>query len=166
SFLTVNNSVQTFTNGRDKFDHLLEDIRNAKDHIHFQYYIFRMDTIGKEIYNAMLQKQKEGISVKILYDDMGSRGLSLRNFRKIRKLGGLVEAFFPSKLPLINPRINNRNHRKIVVIDGAVGYVGGFNVGDEYVGFDKNKGQWQKARLPQRRDTHLRIEGDAVKPLQ
>lgn len=158
SFLTINNSIETFTNGRDKFDSLLTDIRNAKDHIHFQYYIFRLDNLGKELYEALLQKQKEGVTVRILYDDMGSRGLSLRNFKKFKIEGGQVEAFFPNMLPLINPRMNYRNHRKIVVIDGAVGYVGGFNVGDEYLGLSKKFGFW--------RDTHLRISGEAVKSLQ
>ncbi|MCG1009912.1 cardiolipin synthase [Salinicoccus sp. ID82-1] len=158
SFLTMNNSVETFTDGNEKFDRLLSDIRNAKDHIHFQYYILRLDGIGKKLYEALLEKQREGVSVKILYDDMGSRALTLRSFRKLREAGGTVEAFFPSKLPLINPRINNRNHRKIVVIDGAIGYVGGFNVGDEYVGLSKKFGHW--------RDTHLRVEGNAVKSLQ
>ncbi|WP_411842619.1 cardiolipin synthase [Salinicoccus sp. HZC-1] len=158
SFLTVNNSIETFTNGRDKFDSLLEDIRNAKDHIHFQYYIFRLDNLGKELYEALLQKQKEGVTVRFLYDDIGSRGLTLRNFRKFKNEGGQVEAFFPNMLPLINPRMNNRNHRKIVVIDGSVGYVGGFNVGDEYLGLNKKFGFW--------RDTHLKISGEAVKSLQ
>lgn len=158
SFLTVNNSIQTFTNGQDKFDSLLEDIRNAKDHIHFQYYIFRLDNLGKKLYEALLQKQKEGVTVRFLYDDIGSRGLTLRNFRKFKNEGGQVEAFFPNMLPLINPRMNNRNHRKIVVIDGSVGYVGGFNVGDEYLGLNKKFGFW--------RDTHLKISGEAVKSLQ
>ncbi|HIW13565.1 MAG TPA: cardiolipin synthase [Candidatus Salinicoccus stercoripullorum] len=158
SFLTFNNSIETFTNGRDKFDSLLTDIRNAKDHIHFQYYIFKLDNLGGELYDALLQKQKEGVTVRILYDDIGSRGLSLRNFRKFKNEGGQVESFFPNMLPLINPRMNYRNHRKIVVIDGDVGYVGGFNVGDEYLGLNKKFGFW--------RDTHLKISGEAVKSLQ
>ncbi|CAM4326216.1 cardiolipin synthase [Lacicoccus alkaliphilus] len=166
TFLTDNNNVETFTNGREKFDCLLQDIRNAKDHIHLQYYIFKKDTIGREIYDALVEKQKEGVAVKVLYDDLGSRSLSNRHFKELRQAGGRVAAFFPSILPLINPRLNNRNHRKIVVIDGITGYVGGFNVGDEYVGFDKNKGEWHEADLPPRRDTHLRVEGDAVKLLQ
>ncbi|MFC3418833.1 cardiolipin synthase [Salinicoccus hispanicus] len=158
SFLTMNNSIETFTDGNEKFERLLSDIRNAKDHIHFQYYILKLDGIGQRLYEALLEKQQEGVSVRILYDDMGSRALTFRSFRKLREAGGVVEAFFPSKLPLINPRINNRNHRKIVVIDGAIGYVGGFNVGDEYVGLSKKFGHW--------RDTHLRVEGNAVKSLQ
>ncbi len=158
SFLTNNNSITTYTDMNEKFDQMLEDIENAEDHIHFQYYIFRLDGIGKKLYNAMLKKQKEGVSVKILYDDMGSRALNLRQFRKIKSYGGEVEAFFPSFLTVINPRVNNRNHRKIVVIDGKIGYIGGSNVGDEYVGKSKKFGPW--------RDTHLRIQGNAVKSLQ
>lgn len=158
SFLTSNNSLTTYTDANDKFDQMLEDINNAEDHIHFQYYIFRLDGIGTKLYNAMLEKQKQGVKVRILYDDMGSRSLSLKQFKELRNLGGQVEAFFPSFLTVINPRINNRNHRKIVVIDGKVGYVGGTNVGDEYIGLSKKFGHW--------RDTHLRIEGNAVKSLQ
>lgn len=158
SFVTSNNHIDTFYRTPDLFKQMLEDIKNAKDHIHFQYYIFRLDNLGKEIYNALLEKQREGVSVRILYDDMGSRTLRLRNFKEIRSLGGHVEAFFPSFLSVINPRINNRNHRKIVVIDGKIGYTGGSNVGDEYVGNSKKFGYW--------RDTHLRIKGNAVKSLQ
>lgn len=158
AYVTVNNEVTTYTKGDDKFRALLEDIKNAKDHIHFQYYIFKLDTLGTELYNAMIEKQKEGVEVRILYDDIGSRSLNLRNFRKLTKEGGRVYAFFPNKLPLINFRLNNRNHRKIVVIDGEIGYVGGFNVGDEYLGRSQKFGYW--------RDTHIRVKGDAVKALQ
>src|SRR5699024_5677711 len=94
----------------------------------------------------------------MLYDDMGSRKLNLSSFKKFREIGGEVASFFPSKLPLINFRMNNRNHRKIVVIDGEVGYVGGFNVGDEYLGLDKKFGYW--------RDTHIRTHGSMVHALQ
>lgn len=94
----------------------------------------------------------------MLYDDMGSRDLRKKDLKKFRQKGGHAESFFPSKLPLINLRMNNRNHRKIVVIDGTIGYVGGFNVGDEYIGKSKKFGYW--------RDTHLRIKGDAVNALQ
>ena len=158
SFVTSNNSVETYTNMNDKFDQMIKDIEAAEDHIHFQYYIFKLDGIGNRLYKALLKKQKEGVSVRILYDDIGSRSLSLKNFTDIKEHGGLVEAFFPSKLPLVNLRINNRNHRKIVVIDGRIGYIGGSNVGDEYIGLDPKMGAW--------RDTHLRIEGNAVKSLQ
>ncbi|ARQ05431.1 cardiolipin synthase [Macrococcoides caseolyticum] len=158
SFLTTDNKVEILTDGRKKFDALLNDIHNATDHIHIQYYIFKKDGIGLEILNALMKKLEEGVEVKMLYDDIGSRTLSLSRFKQFKKLGGQVESFFPSKLPLINFRMNNRNHRKIVVIDGKIGYIGGFNVGDEYLGLDKKFGYW--------RDTHLRVEGDAVNALQ
>lgn len=158
SFLTTDNAVEILTDGRKKFDALIQDILNAKDHIHIQYYTFKKDGIGKEILDALMQKLEEGVEVKMLYDDIGSRTLTLSRFKNFKKLGGQVEAFFPSHFPLINFRMNNRNHRKIVVIDGKIGYVGGFNVGDEYLGLDKRFGYW--------RDTHLRVEGDSVNALQ
>lgn len=156
--LTQDNKVEIFTDGREKFDALLHDIGNAKDHIHIQYYIFRLDSLGQEIYQAVLAKAKQGVKVRVLYDDTGSRSLRKRHFHELIELGGRVEAFFPSIFPLINPRMNYRNHRKIVVIDGRIGYIGGFNVGDEYLGLKKKFGYW--------RDTHLRIEGSSVHPLQ
>ncbi|MEB6204821.1 cardiolipin synthase [Staphylococcus xylosus] len=158
AFLTTDNEIKIFTDGKEKFDSLLKDIDEATDYIHIQYYIFRNDSLGERILNALEQKLEQGIEVKMLYDDMGSRGLSLKDFKFFRKNGGQVEAFFPSKLPLINLRMNNRNHRKIVIIDGHIGYVGGFNVGEEYLGKKKKFGYW--------RDTHLRIVGDAVNALQ
>ncbi|WP_436945232.1 cardiolipin synthase [Staphylococcus xylosus] len=158
AFLTTDNEIKIFTDGKEKFDSLLKDIDEANDYIHIQYYIFRNDSLGERILNALEQKLEQGIEVKMLYDDMGSRGLSLKDFKSFRKNGGQVEAFFPSKLPLINLRMNNRNHRKIVIIDGHIGYVGGFNVGEEYLGKKKKFGYW--------RDTHLRIVGDAVNALQ
>ncbi len=156
--LTQDNKVDIFVDGRDKFNALLEDIEQAKNHIHVQYYILRLDNLGKEIYNALIAKAKQGVKVRILYDDTGSRSLRKRHFKELREHGGEVEAFFPSIFPLINPRMNYRNHRKIVVIDGRIGYIGGFNVGDEYLGLKKKFGYW--------RDTHLRIEGSSVHPLQ
>lgn len=158
AYLTTDNDIQIFIDGKEKFDRLLHDIRNAKTYIHIQYYIFRNDRLGKEILSALEDKLDEGLEVRMLYDDMGSRSLSVKDFKQFRQKGGHVEAFFPSKLPLINLRMNNRNHRKIVVIDGEIGYVGGFNVGDEYLGKKKRFGYW--------RDTHLRITGDAVNALQ
>ena len=156
--LTQDNDVQIFTDGTDKFEALIEDIENAKEHIHIQYYIFKLDNLGTRILNALIERAKNGVKVRILYDEMGSRGVKKRNFNELIKHGGEIEVFFPSILPLINPRLNFRNHRKIVVIDGRIGYIGGFNVGDEYLGLNNKFGYW--------RDTHLRIEGSSVHPLQ
>ena len=158
SVLTQDNHVQLYDDGAKKFEDLLEDIESAKDHIHVQYYIFKLDNLGKRIYTALLKKAQQGVKVRILYDEMGSRGLRKRHFKSLLKLGGEIEVFFPSIFPLINPRLNFRNHRKIVIIDGRIGYIGGFNVGDEYLGLNKKFGYW--------RDTHLRIEGSSVHPLQ
>lgn len=156
--LTQDNHIQIFDDGQEKFDELLHDISLAKDHIHIQYYIFKLDRLGTRIVNALVEKAKQGVKVRLLYDEMGSRGVHKRDFKELIKLGGEVEIFFPNILPLINPRLNYRNHRKLVIIDGRVGYIGGFNVGDEYLGLKKKFGYW--------RDTHLRIEGSSVHPLQ
>lgn len=158
SVLTQDNHIEIFDDGEKKFEALIEDILNAKDHIHIQYYIFKLDHLGNRIITALKKKAQQGIKVRILYDEMGSRGVKKRHFKELFELGGEVEVFFPSILPLINPRLNFRNHRKIVIIDGRVGYIGGFNVGDEYLGLNKKFGYW--------RDTHLRIEGSSVHPLQ
>ncbi|MBL3397918.1 cardiolipin synthase [Staphylococcus pasteuri] len=156
-FITENNHLDLFTDGHEFYDQMLEDIRNAKDYIHLEYFGFELDGLGKRIIKALEEKLKEGLEVKLLYDDVGSKKISRANFKHFNELGGEVEAFFASKLPIINFRMNNRNHRKIVVIDGQVGYIGGFNVGDDYLGLGK-LGYW--------RDTHFRIKGNAVDGLQ
>ncbi|QBP40026.1 cardiolipin synthase [Paenisporosarcina antarctica] len=156
--LTQDNAVTIFNDGEKKFSALLEDLDRAKDHIHIQYYIFRLDRLGTRIYDVLVRKAKQGVKVRLLFDDMGSRGVKKNDFQELTDSGGDVETFFPSIMPLVNPRLNFRNHRKIVVVDGRIGYIGGFNVGDEYLGLDQKFGYW--------RDTHLRLEGSAVHPLQ
>ncbi|TXC91020.1 cardiolipin synthase [Metabacillus litoralis] len=156
--LTEDNSIDIFTDGNEKFDKLLQDINEAKHHIHLQYYILKNDQLGKRLLSALTTKAEEGVKVRVLYDDLGSRGLRPSFFRKLRAAEGEVEVFFPSKLRWINLRMNYRNHRKLVIIDGSIGYVGGFNVGDEYLSLNPAFGYW--------RDTHLRIQGTAVHAIQ
>jgi cardiolipin synthase A/B len=158
AILTEDNAVQIFTDGKEKFDQLFKDIRRAKEYIHIQYYIIKNDNLGKKLIDELTKKAKEGVKVRVLYDDLGSRGLPKRLFKEFRAAGGLVEVFFPSKFRFINLRMNYRNHRKLVIIDGKIGYVGGFNIGDEYLGLNAKFGYW--------RDTHLRIQGMAVYALQ
>lgn len=158
AILTAKNEVTLITDGKEKFKQLIQDIESATDHIHIQYYIFKMDETGRAIYQALVKKAQEGISVKFLYDDLGSRKLGHSDFKEFIAAGGEVGAFFPSYLKILNPRVNFRNHRKVVVIDGEIGYIGGFNVGNEYASLDDNFGYW--------RDTHIRIHGHSVYSLQ
>ena len=158
ALLTDDNSIKVFTDGKEKFDSLFQDIYEAKETIHLQYYIFKNDETGKTLIQILTAKAKQGVKVRILYDDLGSRSLRRRAFKNLLAAGGEVEAFFPSRFPLINVRMNFRNHRKLVIIDGKVGYIGGFNVGDEYLGMNKKFGYW--------RDTHLRITGSSVHTIQ
>lgn len=154
---TEGNSLTTFIDGEKKFEALINDIRDAKEFIHIEYYIFRMDSLGKTLIDELSKKVKDGVEVRFVVDAMGSKSIRNKDIKYIRSLGIKFHIFFPGILPLINIRLNFRNHRKIVVIDGEVGYVGGFNVGDEYV----NKGD----QFDYWRDTHIRIKGKAVNEL-
>lgn len=158
AFLSEDNKVQLYTDGTEKFNQLFKDIANAKNHIHIQYYIIQNDNLGKRFIKALTEKAKQGVKVRVLYDDLGSRTLTKRFFKEFKEAGGRVEIFFPSKFKFFNPRLNFRNHRKLVIIDGMIGYVGGFNIGDEYLGLVQRFGYW--------RDTHLRLEGSAVYAIQ
>ena len=154
---TTDNSVDLYFNGEQKFKQLIEDLENAKKYIHIEYYIIRKDVLGKQIISILEKKAKEGLEVRFLVDSMGSYTITKRNLKRFIEYGGKFEIFFPGLLPHVNTRINYRNHRKIVVIDGIYGYTGGFNVGDEYINRDKKIGFW--------RDTHIRIKGEAVNDL-
>ena len=156
--LTQNNKVQIFTDGYDKFRTLLTDIMEAKDHIHLVYYIMRNDELGNELLNKLVKKAEEGVEIRVLYDAMGSRRLPRKFFDPLIAAGGNVSAFFPAIIPHLNLQVNYRNHRKLVIIDGDIGYIGGFNIGDEYLGLNKKFGYW--------RDTHLKILGQAVYAMQ
>ncbi|WP_424766555.1 cardiolipin synthase [Paenibacillus sp. sgz302251] len=155
---TSNNSVEIFTEGTQKFDALLQDMKEAKHHIHLMYYIVRDDELGRRLVKALAEKAAEGVEVKFLYDHIGSTNLPRRYFNELKAAGGREAAFFPSRIPYLNLKINYRNHRKLVIIDGHVGYIGGFNIGDEYLGLDEHFGEW--------RDTHLKVRGNAVLQMQ
>jgi cardiolipin synthase len=159
SILSQDNHVDIFTDGKDKFKALFEDIKNAKNNIHLVYYIIRNDKLGNELLELLALKAKQGVKVRLLYDDMGTRMLLRRKFfRPLIHAGGEVASFFPARIPLVNLRVNFRNHRKLAIIDGKIGYIGGFNIGDEYLGLNQKFGYW--------RDTHLRIAGSAVYGMQ
>ena len=153
SFFSQDNKLEVFVDGKLHFEDLLANLKNARIYIHMQYYIIRNDVLGRQVLDVLVEKAHQGVEVRLLYDGMGCIRLPRHFFRPLLEAGGQVVCFFPPFLPYINLRINYRNHRKICVIDGRQAYVGGFNIGDEYLGLSK-LGYW--------RDTHIKIEGSAV----
>lgn len=156
--LALRNQVDIITDGTEKFTQMKEDMRKATSYIHIQYYIIKKDEVFLSFFPLLTEKVKQGVEVRILYDGMGGRFIPKRHWDMLRLSGIKIGCFFPPVLHQLNLRVNYRNHRKIVVIDGEIGYVGGFNIGREYLGIDEKIGYW--------RDTHLRIRGDAVVSLQ
>lgn len=158
--VTLNNNITIFEEGISKFKRLIDDISKAREHIHMEYFIIKDSIIGGKIRDALVAKAKEGVRVKIIYDDFGSWRLYLEQsyLKSLKEAGCEVRTYMLEKFPYIYRNINRRDHRKVVVIDGEVGYIGGINIGDEYVHQDPYFGFW--------RDTHLRIEGEAVYSLQ
>lgn len=156
SLLAGNNSIEIFSWGADKFAKMKEDMRAAKEFIHLEYYIIEGDHVAMEIFEILKEKASEGVEVRILYDGMGGRHVKKKTWKELEKCGVKLGEFYPPFIPFFNIRINYRNHRKICVIDGDIGYIGGANIGKEYIGEGK-LGNW--------RDTHLRITGDAATQL-
>ena len=155
--LTDNNDIRIFTDGREKFQALLSEMDRARNYIHVQYYIIKNDELWKEIEEVLVRKARQGVEIRVLFDSMGCRGMRRSDWARLEKAGIKVAEFFPALLGKLQLRVNYRNHRKIVVIDGRIGFVGGFNVGSEYIGKDRKFGYW--------RDTHVCIEGSAVTSL-
>lgn len=151
---TADNDVEIYTDGKEKFRALYQEMEQAEKFIHIQYYIIRNDELWQPFEELLARKVKEGVEVRLLYDSMGCRKMRRSDWKRIRSLGIQVGEFFPALLGSLQLRINYRNHRKIVVIDGRTAFVGGFNIGREYLGLDPKFGYW--------RDTHLRIRGSAV----
>lgn len=154
--LTVHNEIEIFTDGRSKFDALKRDLLNARHFILLQYYIFEDDNLGNEIADILKQKAEQGVTVKVIYDHVGSFKTRNKFFKEMRRRGVDAHPFFRVTFPQLANRINWRNHRKIVVVDGRIGYLGGMNIADRYV-VGTEKQIW--------RDTHFRIQGEAVKSL-
>ena len=146
-------------NGEAKFPDVFESLRSAKHHIHIEYYIYENDTIGNELAQILIEKAKEGVEVRFIYDDFGSSGIRKNIAHQLREAGVEAYPFYKIKLIMLANRMNYRNHRKIIVVDGTIGYIGGINVSDKYINNDKDdKLYW--------RDTHLKIVGNSVFNLQ
>lgn len=156
--LFSHSGVDILTDGNEKFDALLSDLASAEHFIHIQYYIIRNDALFYRLLEVLKEKATQGVCVRILYDGMGCRNTPRSFWRTLEQSGIRTAEFFPAFLGRLQLRFNYRNHRKIVVIDDRVGYVGGFNIGKEYVDLDDGFGHW--------RDTHLRLTGDGVAGLQ
>lgn len=157
SVLTDNNDIRIYTDGEEKFQALLTEMEYARNYIHLQYYIIRNDELWQEIEKVLIRKVKQGVEVRVLFDSMGCRTMRKSDWDRLRKAGIQVAEFFPAVMGKLQLRINYRNHRKIVVIDGRLGFLGGFNIGREYLGKNEKFGYW--------RDTHICIEGAAVTSL-
>jgi cardiolipin synthase A/B len=150
--------TKVLTNGEETFAEILRVLKEANHHIHLEYYIVRQGYIGNQIKELLIEKAKQGIKVRFLYDAVGSWQLSKQYIVDLRNAGVEIVAFSQVRLPFLSSKFNFRNHRKIIVIDGTVGFVGGLNIGDEYLGRDEYFGFW--------RDTHLLVKGEAVRTLQ
>lgn len=158
--LTSDNEVTLLLNGENKFPELIRALKAAKQHIHIEYYIVEDDETGKEIESVLIQKAGEGVQVRFIYDDYGSRSIRKTLVPRLRNAGIKAYPFFKVRFITLANRLNYRNHRKIVVIDGKTGFLGGINISDRYVNTTEraNKVFW--------RDTHLRLDGPAVQYLQ
>ncbi|WP_068777005.1 cardiolipin synthase [Paenibacillus sp. FJAT-26967] len=156
--ITRNNEVEVLTDGKATYEAMFEAMEQAKHHIHFEFYILRDDETGKKFQELLVRKAREGVEVRVIYDGIGSYKLSAKYIRELTEAGIETYCFLPAFIAFFDKRMNYRNHRKIIVVDGLVGFLGGINIGDEYLGMHPVLGYW--------RDTHLKITGDAVYYLQ
>jgi cardiolipin synthase len=159
--VTTNNKVKLLMSGREKFTDLFEAIRHAKHHVHLEYFNFRNDSIANALFDLLAEKVKEGVEVRAMFDAFGNwsnnQPLKKRHLKAIRDKGIEIVKFDPITFPYVN-HAAHRDHRKIVVIDGYIGYTGGMNIADYYINGLPKIGAWH--------DMHVRIEGDAVRYLQ
>lgn len=155
---SLNNEVEILTNGIHTFGRLFEAIEQARDHIHLEYFIIKDDVVGNQLRELLIRKAQEGVEVRVLYDDVGSISLGRSYVNSLKDAGVQVACFFEVLFPVLSRDLNYRNHRKIAVIDGEIGFLGGLNIGDEYAGPSKRFSFW--------RDTHLAVKGEAVYALQ
>ncbi len=154
AFLTQNNKIDLYTHGKENFTNMFREISEAKEMIHVEYFIIKPDEMGLALIDALVAKAREGVRVKLLMDAMGSRGIRNRHLKALKEAGGETAFFLSGRFFRIGFNFNYRNHRKLVVIDQKIAYLGGLNVAKEYVGISKKFKGW--------RDTNIRIVGDAV----
>lgn len=158
SILTVGNKVKVLNNGKATFDSIIEALESAQRFIHLEYYIFVNDQVGQRILEVLKRKAAQGVEVRLIVDDVGSWELKQDFFDDLATHHIEAYSFLQVRFPTFTSKVNYRNHRKIVIVDGEVGFLGGINIADRYLDGDKSYGIW--------RDMHLRIQGDAVNAIQ
>lgn len=158
TFPTRNNHALLLTDATEKYTALFSAIEQAQDHIHLEYYIIKDDNVGRRLRDVLVRKASEGVEVRLIYDYLGSWGLNKKYLRPLTESGVQIYPFLPVKLSFFKSKINHRNHRKIVVVDGKVAFTGGINIADRYLNGLPEIGVW--------RDTHVQLMGDAVHWLQ
>lgn len=159
--ITQHNELKLLKSGHEKFIDLFQEIEKAKHHVHLEYFNFRNDSIANALFEILEKKAKEGVEVRALYDAFGNSSnnqpLKKKHIKSIREKGIEIVEFDPIKFPWIN-HVWHRDHRKIAIIDGVIGYTGGMNIADYYINGLPEIGEW--------RDMHIRIKGEAVGNLQ
>ena len=158
AILTNNNEVQILHNGEETFPEIFRTMEEAKHHIHLEYYIIENDRIGNYLRELLIRKAQEGIEVRLIFDDVGSWELKKKFIRSMSDAGVKVDCFMKVRFPMLTSRVNYRNHRKILVVDGETAFVGGLNFADRYQDGVPGIGPW--------RDTHLKVTGGGATALQ
>ncbi len=158
AILTNNNEIQILRNGEETFPEIFRTIENARHHVHLEYYIIENDRIGNYLRELLIRKAKEGVEVRLIFDDVGSWELKKKFIRSMSDAGVMVDCFMKVRFPMLTSRVNYRNHRKILVVDGETAFVGGLNFADRYQDGVPGIGPW--------RDTHLKVTGGGATALQ
>ena len=158
ALLSQYNSVEVLNNGEETFKSIFQAIDEAQKYIHLEYYIIERGELEEQLKNLLIKKAKEGVEIRVIYDDVGSWSLPFIDLQDMREAGVQIYPFLPVHLPAFTHKVNYRNHRKIIVIDGEIGFIGGLNFADRYLHGLPGIGIW--------RDTHLKLKGECVRSLQ
>jgi len=158
AILTNDNEIEILRNGEQTFPEIFRTIENARHHVHLEYYIIENDRIGNYLRELLIRKAKEGVEVRLIFDDVGSWELKKKFIRSMSDAGVMVDCFMKVRFPMLTSRVNYRNHRKILVVDGDTAFVGGLNFADRYQDGVPGIGPW--------RDTHLKVIGGGATALQ
>lgn len=158
AILSDDNEVKILKNGEQAFPAMFKAMEEARHHIHLEFYIVDDDIIGNQLRELLIRKAKTGVEIRFIYDDVGSWKLSKKYIRSLRDAGVKIDCFIKVRFPLLTSKVNYRNHRKIIVVDGSTAFIGGLNIADRYLNGTSYLGSW--------RDTHLMLKGGAATGLQ